>query len=351
MVLEQVAEQPDLILALPHFPVVGDPIPTGHLARYWYGLEDFSEQPVLQAEAQVIREGIMPNGQVALRKTFGLNEPGCTVNCGYCTLGSKFTNTSNRGLIKDNLEADIEAQLAHLPPETQVELVGYWHGIGDPSSDTFQTLTNIVGRLSETHTVGADVGIVSNPVVIDGLTSAGLAYLHNNLETTPRLYESGVGINAKRYDRKVETLELAHQQGLTTTTGLLIGIGEAPEDIIAMAEQFRRMPATRIVVNFMDYDTNKEIGARYANVKDRLTPEYALRVLTFLRLAIRHDQSLMVGSGVGKYLYGDALAEALKLVDTLHIGSFINLNSPANLLLDDLQALNYEIAHPQMMVQ
>lgn len=54
-----------------------------------------------------------------------------------------------------------------------------------------------------------------------------------------------------------------------------------------------------------------------------MTREYAMRVLTFLRLALREDQSLIAGSGVGEYIQIDDKA-ALGIVDTVHIGGFLN---------------------------
>jgi lipoic acid synthetase len=54
--------------------------------------------------------------------------------------------------------------------------------------------------------------------------------LNHNLETIPRLY-SVVRPQAK-YDRSVELLSRAKQQGFVTKTGIMVGIGETDEEVI-----------------------------------------------------------------------------------------------------------------------
>lgn len=56
--------------------------------------------------------------------------------------------------------------------------------------------------------------------------------LNHNLETVPRLYPA-VRPQAK-YDRSVQLLGRAKQQGLTTKTGIMVGIGETDEEVTAL---------------------------------------------------------------------------------------------------------------------
>lgn len=298
--------------------------------------------------ASNLRSGVLPSNQVALRKTFGLNEPGCSVDCDYCTLGRQYVGESNRGELRANLEAEILSQTDVLPDNTHVELVGYWYGINNPESENFSRLCTLISTLSQTRIVGADLGIIRNPTIMRGLREAGLTYLHNNLETSERLYPFGVGKTSQRLEDKIETIKLAHEQGLLTTSGILIGLGENEEDLTELVQRLQNLPLRRVTVNFMDYDTNSIIGERFAKVRGQLTPKYALDTLAFLRTQLRPDQSLMVGSGVGTYLYDEGVLRAtLQIVDTLHIGSFINLNGENRLALDyQLERMGYEIAIP-----
>lgn len=278
--------------------------------------------------ASQLRERILPHHQVSVRKTFGLNEPGCSVNCNYCTLGEQYVGHSNRNRIVDGIEERI-SRFQNIFPIHNLELVGYWYGISSPYSTEFQRLVslkkNIVRSVND-PIVGGDLGIISNPQIFSYLRDAGITYIHNNLETSSRLYPIAIGISTSHLHKKLETLKLANKSGLTTTSGILIGLGEGIDDLIEQIRMLRRLPLRRIAVNFMDYETDPRIGERFANVRNQLTNEYALHILVFLRNYIHPNQSLMVGSGVGRYMYDErTLTSLLGIVDTLHLGCFINL--------------------------
>jgi len=146
------------------------------------------------------------------------------------------------------------------------------------------------------------------------------------METSSRLYPTAIGRSTSHLHKKLETLRLAHRSSLAVTSGVLIGLGERIDDLIEQIRMLRRLPLRRIAVNFMDYETDPRIGERFANVRNQLTEDHALRILVFLRNYIHPNQSLMVGSGVGRYMYDElTLASLLGIVDTLHLGSFINL--------------------------
>lgn len=322
------------------------PLPTREgLISLWEELQSQQEFERAITRGASIRGDLVPHGEVVLRKTFGLNEPGCTVNCAYCTLGVQYVGTANRNLLRSNLEDEVLREAASLPDGTVVELVGYWVGINKDEGSTFETLVHLIQNLSP-RIVGADLGIINNSQVMIGLRQADLTYIHNNLETSPRLYPTRIGISDRRFDLKIQTLKLAEEVGLQTTSGILLGVGEEAADLAELCGVMRILPIRRIAVNFMDYQTDQRISERYQDVRGQLTPDYALRVLIFLRLGIRPDQSLMVGSGVGAYLYSqDVLASALNVVDTLHIGSFINLQNGGQgfNLVHRLDVLKYRI--------
>ncbi len=319
----------------------------------WDVLQDPTVLDQAQEYAATLRNATMPDPQISVRKTIGLNEPGCSVDCGYCTLGRQYTNVSNKNALRPNLEEDIDVQLRGLPAGVPVELVGYWYGINDVTSESFDRIEKLVQRLSQNHVVGADLGIITEPRVLRRLKEAGLTYLHNHLETTRDDYHERIGKDPKRYDAKIETLRLANEVGLRMTSGILIGVGETANDLDELTRILSKFPLSRIMINFMDYSDSR-ISGRYADCKDQLTPEYALRVLTFLRLKLRPDQSLGVGSGVGSYLYSDeTLPRVAKIVDTLHVGAFINLN-PVHQgvnLFDRLNGIGYEIVEPNYFNQ
>lgn len=61
--------------------------------------------------------------------------------------------------------------------------------------------------------------------------------LNHNIETVPRLYRT-VRPQA-HYHRTLELLERAKQRGFTTKTGLMVGLGERPEEVIDVMADLR----------------------------------------------------------------------------------------------------------------
>jgi lipoic acid synthetase len=63
--------------------------------------------------------------------------------------------------------------------------------------------------------------------------------LNHNTETVPRLYET-VRPQAK-YERSIELLDRAKKFGATTKTGLMLGLGELPEEVYSVMEDLREV--------------------------------------------------------------------------------------------------------------
>lgn len=61
--------------------------------------------------------------------------------------------------------------------------------------------------------------------------------LNHNIETVPRLYRQ-VRPQA-RYTRSLELLRVAKEQGLTTKTGIMVGLGESSSEVLAVMEDLR----------------------------------------------------------------------------------------------------------------
>lgn len=306
----------------------------------------------------------MPQHQVSVRKTFNLNRPGCSVNCTYCTCAKKYTKQWNENRIIDNIEEKILNFHSKFPTHN-IELVGYWYGPPSNQSKEYQRLISLskdIVRSSNSTILGGDLGIISDTQTMYDLKNNGFTYIHCNLETSRRLYPVAIGRTTSRLYKKINTLENAHKSGLAITSGILIGLGENISDLIETTDMLRRLPINRVAVNFMDYDTDQKVGEIFSHVRKQLTPEYALRTLIFLRNHIRPNQSLMVGSGVGRYMYDETtFPKLLSIVDTIHLGSFINLmdgqdnrtlneeeidSQKSNKLINKLERLKYSIVPP-----
>ncbi len=89
---------------------------------------------------------------------------------------------------------------------------------------TIEVLTSdFGGRMASVETVAA-----SRPAVFN-----------HNLETVPRLY--GEVRPRARYDRSLSVLEHAGSLGMTTKSGLMLGLGETPPEVVGVMRDLRRV--------------------------------------------------------------------------------------------------------------
>ena len=69
---------------------------------------------------------------------------------------------------------------------------------------------------------------------LNRVLDAGPDVLNHNLETVPRMYPA-VRPQAK-YDRSIELLRRSKQRGFVTKTGIMVGVGETDDEVIAMMD-------------------------------------------------------------------------------------------------------------------
>jgi lipoic acid synthetase len=78
------------------------------------------------------------------------------------------------------------------------------------------------------------------------VTDARPEILNHNTETVPRLYPR-VRPQA-RYDRSLELLRRAKEQGMATKSGLMVGLGETLEEVLQVMEDLRRVSCDMLTV-------------------------------------------------------------------------------------------------------
>src|SRR3989338_78941 len=303
-------------------------------------------------KAEKLRNNITKDHTVAIRKTFNLSEPGCNVNCEFCSLAQKYVNVWNNDKIIDNDCVSILDYSKNYPELTNlsnIELVLYRNGI-EYDDIEYARLRKYIELVKSMNypLIGGDFGVISKKETIYDLKEAGLDYIHNNIETNGRLYPVVIGKNERRMEKKMETLSLAYENGLDITSGLLLGVGENADDLIEEICTMRELPAKRVNVNFMNCTNNERIGKIFSHASRQHTPEYAIHSLVFVRNYIRNDQSLIVGCGINRYLSENIslLEKILRIADTIHLGSFTNIegNSKSHRnLMEFLKKVEYEI--------
>jgi biotin synthase len=109
------------------------------------------------------------------------------------------------------------------------------------------------------------------------LHRAGVDYVNHNLNTSRRFYPSICGTHT--YDDRVATVEQTARAGLGTCSGVIVGMGETPADLVDVAADLARLGVRSLPVNFLHPIDGTPLG-------DRPPPPAAdcLRALALFRL-------------------------------------------------------------------
>jgi lipoic acid synthetase len=120
---------------------------------------------------------------------------------------------------------------------------------------------------------------------LDVVVEARPEILNHNTETVPRLYPQ-VRPQAK-YPRSLELLARAKRKGMTTKSGLMVGLGERTEEVLAVMEDLRRVQCDILTIGQYLQPTKEHLPVdRYVH-----PDEFALYRERGLTLGFRTVQS------------------------------------------------------------
>ncbi|HVJ67357.1 MAG TPA: biotin synthase BioB [Caulifigura sp.] len=110
------------------------------------------------------------------------------------------------------------------------------------------------------------------------LAEAGVDRVNHNLNTSRRYYEEICTTHT--FQDRVDTLNVVRDSGMELCSGLIVGMGETPEDIVDVVMELRGLKVESIPVNFL----HPVDGTPLAEKAD-LNPRECLRALCLLRFA------------------------------------------------------------------
>ncbi len=199
----------------------------------------------------------------------------CPEDCRYCAQSSASSAAIEAYPMKPDEEILAEAAAAHQNGAGRYCMV--FAGTG-PSEDRVRHLAGLIREIKRRYAIEVCVspGVI-NAAQARALKEAGLDRLNHNLNTSERYYGHICGSHT--YADRLATLAAAQSVGLDVCSGVIIGMGEGPEDVYAMAKKVRDLNVRSIPVNFF-------IPIPGVALKEArgLTPEYCLRVLCLFRL-------------------------------------------------------------------
>src|SRR5262245_35318341 len=92
------------------------------------------------------------------------------------------------------------------------------------------------------------------------LHDAGIDYVNHNLTTSRRHYPAICSTHT--YDDRLTTVTSTTRAGLAACSGVIIGMGESAEDLVAVAEELRVLEVASLPVNFLHPIDGTPLGER-----------------------------------------------------------------------------------------
>ncbi len=136
--------------------------------------------------------------------------------------------------------------------------------------------------------VCACLGLLT-PDQAERLAACGVNKVNHNLNTSAEHY--GEICTSHTYQDRIDTLKAVRNAGMELCSGGIIGMGEKPRDVVAMAMELRDLGVESIPVNFL----NPIEGTPLAGPSE-LTPNYCLKVLAMFRL-VNPSRELRIAGG------------------------------------------------------
>ncbi|GAA5503240.1 biotin synthase [Deinococcus xinjiangensis] len=157
----------------------------------------------------------------------------------------------------------------------------------------------------------------------DALRLAGVDAYNHNLNTHEDHYDQICSTHT--YADRVETLTHAAQAGMSTCSGVIIGMGESAEQIVELALTLRERQADSIPVNFLIPIDGTSLGGQQTTA--HFTPWYCLRVLSVFRLLNPHAE---LRASAGREIHLRSLQPlALLVANSIFLGSYLTEDGQA----------------------
>jgi len=199
----------------------------------------------------------------------------CPEDCGYCSQNKDSTAPIRKYAMKSDAEILAEAEAAAKAGATRYCMVMSGRG---PTVAGAKRLAEIVRKVKQQYPIEVclSVGLLGEEHARI-LADAGLDRLNHNLNTAERHYDEICSTHT--YQDRVETLRAAKKCGIEPCSGLIVGMGERPIDLIEVAFRLRELEVPSIPVNFLI-----PIEGNQVTRDGSLTPEHCLRTLCLMRL-------------------------------------------------------------------
>jgi biotin synthase len=238
----------------------------------------------------------------------------CPEDCHYCPQAQSSQADIEEYPMKPDAEILAEAKTACERGAFRYCMVFSGRG---PSQKHIEHLALLVREIKSAYPleVCVSIGIIDEEKA-RVLKEAGLDRLNHNLNTTKDHYPRICTTHT--YADRVNTLKAARRAGMQVCSGVIIGMGETPEDIYDMALTLREMEVESLPVNFYIPVAGAALGSQAP-----LSPEYCLRVLCLFRF-LNPTAEIRIAAGREMYLRGMEVM-AFYPANSLFLDGYLNV--------------------------
>ncbi|OGR83919.1 MAG: biotin synthase BioB [Elusimicrobia bacterium RIFCSPLOWO2_01_FULL_54_10] len=199
----------------------------------------------------------------------------CPEDCNYCSQ----SKISDAGIEKYPFLSETEIlEAAGRAVETRAKrfcMVNSGRGPTDGEVDQISSAVRKVRQSYPQLEICVCLGLLESRQAKE-LKDAGVHAYNHNLNASENYYSSICSTHA--YQDRIDTVNVAREQGLSSCSGCLFGMGEKEDDIIQLAYTLRKMNVDSIPINFLIPIEGTPLSATPG-----LTPQTCLKILCLFR--------------------------------------------------------------------
>jgi biotin synthase len=200
----------------------------------------------------------------------------CPEDCGYCSQSAVSTAEISRYRLRPVAELVDAARRAAAGGARRYCMVVSARGPSAADVEHFARAARAIRAELPSLELCVSAGILGEAEAWR-LAEAGVDYVNHNLNTSRRFYPSICTTHT--YDDRVSTVAASARAGLATCSGVIVGMGETPEDLVDVAGALRALEVESLPVNFLHPIDGTPLGDRTPPA-----PGDCLRALALFRL-------------------------------------------------------------------
>lgn len=200
----------------------------------------------------------------------------CPEDCHYCSQSAVSEAEIPRYRLDSVPELLAGAKRAAAAGATRYCMVTSGRGPSESDIDRFTAAARAIRAEHPQMEICVSLGLLDEPQAHQ-LKDAGVGWVNHNLNTSERFHPEICTTHT--YADRVATVKAVQKAGLHSCCGGIMGMGEAPEDIVELAFALKELKVDSLPLNFL----HPVEGTPFED-RRTLTPTYCLRALCLMRL-------------------------------------------------------------------